>query len=233
MANENNFGKVEVLIVGGGPAGLSCAAPQISNLRIAIMQESSNFIITTTWNTPMIAWAAGVAPGTTVNVPTTMRERTTYAAAVAQPVNDGLAGASPLYSMGAAAMKPPVGCPGGGAATSSDTPGQGVAATFVQPVSVAGVPVGTVTWTALVNTTRTENFRTFCVVFDTVTNGFCSLRQARWSLNADSSAPGQHATVHADAAASVTPATGVQANNAANTTTNAGVGAPMTAFVHP
>ena len=25
MANENNFGKVEVLIVGGGPAGLSCA----------------------------------------------------------------------------------------------------------------------------------------------------------------------------------------------------------------
>ena len=25
MANENNFGKVEVLIVGGGPAGLACA----------------------------------------------------------------------------------------------------------------------------------------------------------------------------------------------------------------
>ncbi|MEP6859963.1 MAG: hypothetical protein ABJE66_05045 [Deltaproteobacteria bacterium] len=31
------------------------------------MQESSNFIITKTWNTPVMAWNAGVAPGRSVN----------------------------------------------------------------------------------------------------------------------------------------------------------------------
>jgi hypothetical protein len=216
------------------PAGLNCAAAQIARLRIAIMQESSNFVITTTWNTPVIAWAPGVAPGTAVAVPTTMRQQTNYAAGVVQPVNDGLAGASPLYEMSPTAMRRPVGCAGGGAATSSDTPGQGVPPTFSQPVTAGGVVVGTVTWTVLVNTTRREDFRTFCVVFDTVSTHFCALRQARWSLAADSAGAGpQRATVHGDAAATVTPATGVQANVAPSTTTNAGVGGATTPFVHP
>jgi glycosyltransferase involved in cell wall biosynthesis len=215
------------------PAGLDCSAPQIAKLRIAIMQESSNFAITTTWNTPTIAWAPGTPSGTTITVPTTMRETITYAAVVVQPVNDGLDGASPLYSKSAGALMRPVGCAGGGAATSSDTPGQTAPRSFAQPVSSGGTVVGTVTWTVRVNTARTENFRTFCVAFDTVTQQFCAFREAIWTLNADSSAPNQHANVNADSPASADPATGVQANHAPTTTTDAGVGAATTTFVHP
>lgn len=196
------------------------------------MQESSNFIITTTWNTPVMAWAAGVATATTVNAAPAMRQTTMYAAAVAQPVNDGLAGAQPLYSRQAGALMPPTGCAGGGAAVSSDTPGQPVAPTFAQVFSSGGVPIGTVTWTALAGTTRTENFRTYCVVINTVTNVFSNLKQVTWTLAADSTRPNQHVAVTAEAAATVNPAVGVQANNAANTTVTAGVGAAA-AIVHP
>ena len=214
------------------PAGLDCTVPQIANLKISIMQESSNFIITKTWTTPVMAWNAGVAAGTTVNVPPAMRETTTYAAAVVQPVNDGLAGAGPLYSRQAGALMPPTGCAGGGAATSSDTPGQPVAPTFAQVFNVGGAPVGTVTWTVLAGTTRTENFRTYCVVINTVTNVFSNLKEAIWTLAADSTHPHQHVTVNAETAAGANPAVGVQANFAANTTVMAGVGAAAP-IVHP
>lgn len=159
-----------------------------------------------------------------------MRQTTTYAAAVAQPVNDGLAGASPLYSKSAAALQPPIGCAGSGTATSSDTPGQDAPTTFSLPVQVGGVQVGTVTWTHRINTTRLEHFRTFCVMFNQVTQNFCSLREAIWDLNADSGAANQHVTVNADGPATADPATGVQANNAANTTVNNPVGAATTTF---
>jgi hypothetical protein len=214
------------------PAGLDCTVPQITNLKLSIMQESSNFIITKTWNTPVMAWAAGVAAGTTVNAPSAMRETTTYAATVVQPVNDGLAGAQPLYSRQAGALMPPTGCAGGGAAQSSDTPGQPVAATFAQVFTNGGVPVGTVTWTVLAGTTRTENFRTYCVVINTVTNVFSNLKEALWTLAADSTRPHQHVVVHAETAAAANPAVGVQANFAANTTAMAGVGAALP-IVHP
>jgi hypothetical protein len=216
------------------PSGVDCSAPQVTNLRVGIMQESSNFRITTTWDTPTIVWVGAVASGTTVTVPTTQRETTTYDPSVSQPVNDGLAGAYPLYSTNATALKPPMGCTGGGAATSNDTPGQGAQATFVLPVRIGGAVVGTVTWSRRVNTTRTENFRTFCVIYDTTTNQYCALREARWSVNADSAAAGpQTASVNADAAASVDPATGVQANNALNATTTSSVGGATTTFVKP
>jgi len=215
------------------PAGLDCAAPQIANLRDAIMQESHNFIITTTWNTPTVAWAAATPSGTSINVPTTMGQTTTYAPTVVQPVNDGLAGASPLYSKAAAALKPPLGCAGGGAATSDDTPGQQAPPTLSLPITSGTTVVATVTWTNRVNTTRVENFRTFCVVFDNVTQTLCSLREAIWTLNADSSAANQHANVNPDSAASANPATGVQANNAPTATANAPVGPATTPFVKP
>ena len=115
---------------------------------------------------------------------------------------------------------------------SSDTPGQPVAPTFAQVFSSGDVPIGTVTWTALAGTTRTENFRTYCVVINTVTNVFSNLRQAIWTLAADSTRPNQHVAVAAEAAAAANPAVGVQANNAANTTATAGVGAAV-AIVHP
>jgi len=197
------------------------------------MQESRNFVITITWITPTIVWRAATPSGASVTVPLIMRQTTRYAAAVVQPVNDGLtaaqeppAGAYPLYSKSAAALRPPMGCASGGAAASSDTPGQGVPPTFVLPWPSAAAPVADVTWTTLFNTTRTENFRTFCVVFNRVTQQYCALRQALWEVNVDSAgvAANQHSAVHADGPATADPATGVQANNAANSTTAGSVG---------
>lgn len=212
------------------PSGVDCSAPQVTNLRMAIMQESSNFRIEDTWNTPTIAWLPATAAGTTVTVATTTRNTTTYAASVTQPVNDGLAGAQPLYDNSAGALQIPTGCTGSGTAQSSDGPNQPANPTFSLPVQVAGVAVGTVTWTNLVNTTRLEHFRTYCVVFDQVTRLFFALREAIWDVNADSALANQHATVNADAAASADPATGVQANNAPNTTVRSAVGAATTPF---
>lgn len=215
------------------PAGVDCSAPQVKHLRIGIMQESSNFQITYTWDTPVLHPSA--PPGTNISVPTQMRQTTQYAATVHQPVNDGLtaaqeppSGAYPLYSMNA--LMHPMGCPSGAHATSSDTPGQGAPARFSQ--LFGGVNV---IWSRLVNTTRTENFRTFCVVFNTDTKQYCALRQATWSINVDSAgaAASQHANVTADGRATVDPATGVQANNAANTTVTAKVGVAVTPLSKP
>lgn len=213
------------------PTGVDCSAPQITNLRIGIMQESSNFQITTTWSNPVLASAAPA--GTHIHVPSTMRQTTQYAASVTQPVNDGLtaaqeppSGAYPLYQMGV--IKPPIGCAGGGTASSSDTPGQGVVPRFSQ--NVGGVPV---IWNRVVKTTRRENFRTFCVVYNKSTKEFCALREATWSVNVDSAAHHQHAVVSGDGPATATPATGVQANNAANTTTVNAVGAATTLLHKP
>jgi hypothetical protein len=128
-----------------------------------------------------------------------------------------------------------MGCTGGAAATSNDTPGHGAPATFFQDISVAGVVVARVTWTNLVSTVRREHFRTYCVIWDTAVSQHCALRQATWDVNCDSSgaAANQHATVSADAAASVDPATGVQANNAANRSTQGAVGGATTNFTKP
>jgi len=215
------------------PAGVDCSIPTLANIRVGIMQESSAFLITRTWDTPTIAWMPAAASGTSVTVPTTIRQSERYDPTVVQPVNDGLAGAGPLYSRAAAALTRPIGCPTGVAATSNDTPGTPAPATFFQPVSSGGVVVGTVTWTNRVNITRAEHFRTYCVSFNTLTNVFCALRQAVWDVNLDSAAAAQHATVNPDAAASANPATGVQANNAPTQTTTAGVGAATTTFTKP
>jgi hypothetical protein len=216
------------------PAGVDCTTPQVTNLRLAIMQESSNFRIEDTWNAPTIAWLGATPAGTSVSVPTTTRNTTTYAAAVTQPVNDGLAGASPLYDKSGTALQPPSGCAGSGTAQSSDGPNQPANPTFSLPVQVAGAQVGTVTWGNLVNTTRLEHFRTYCAVFDTASPAaapvFFALREAIWDVNVDSAAANQHATRNDDGAATADPATGVQANNAANTTTNSAVGAATTPF---
>ena len=166
-------------------------------------------------------------------MPTTMRQSQASDPTVVQPVNDGLAGADPLYSRAAAALTRPLGCPTGVAATSSDRPGTTAPSTFAKTVFSGGVVVGTVTWTNRVNITRAEHFRTYCVSFNTLTDVFCALRQAVWDVNLDSAAAAQHATVNADTAASANPATGVQANNAPTQATTAGVGAATTTFTKP
>ncbi|HEV2682489.1 MAG TPA: hypothetical protein VGV14_18445, partial [Rhodanobacter sp.] len=225
------------------PAGVNCAAPQVTNLRIGIMQESGNYQVTTAWDTPTIIWNAAVPAGTRVVMPTTMRQTTTYDPSVAQPVADTDTNCTPLYdrpgqptTLDPNSLQPPIGCAGGAAATSFDTPSQGVAPMLSAPaMSTTGANVGRVTWGHLVNTTRTEHFRTFCVIFDTTTSEFDALREAIWTLALDSAgaAANQHATVNADAAATATPATGVAANNAQEAHNTAGVGAATTAFVHP
>ena len=233
-------------VVGGGtavsfaaqarirPAGVNCAAPQLTNLRVGIMQESSNFVVTEVWDTPAIVWLAAAPSGTVATVPTTISQVTQYAPAVVQPVNDGLAGASPLYDNSATALLPPVGCAGGGIARSSDTPSSPTQPTFqLQARDGAGNVVGTVTWTHFVHITRTERFRTYCVTFNAATRSFNNVRQANWSINLDSANAGQHAVVTADAAPTVTPATGVQANNAPTQVTTPGVGAATTRFTKP
>ena len=213
------------------PAGVDCTTPQITSLRMAIMQESSNFKIEETWDTPTIAWNGGTAAGTTATVPTTQRSTTTYGAGVTQPVNDGLAGAQPLYDKGAGALQPPTGCSGSGTAQSSDGPNQTSLPTFSLPVQVAGVTVGQATWTNRVNTTRLEHFRTWCVVFHQVTQQFFALRQAIWDVNVDSAAANQHATANADSDAAADPAPGPpQANNADSPTVSGPVGAATTSF---
>ena len=228
------------------PAGLDCSVPQIKNLQIGIMQESSNFQSTVTWSNPTPGWHAGVAAGTSVTVPMTMRQTTAYAPAVVQPVADTTHLVTPLYdrpgvvdptgggegTISPDSLKPPIGCASGAPATSSDSPDdQNVSATFSQDFPSPGPAVVTVTWT-FVNATRVEHFRTFCVVFNTVTKSYCVLRQATWDLNVDSAGPAadQHATVHPDAPASADPATGMAANDAPQPSVTAPVGAATKTF---
>lgn len=200
------------------PAGVDCTAPQLTNLRLAIMQESSNKDLESTYDTPTIVWDPAAPAGTTVTVPVTRRTKTTYDATVTQPVNDGLAGALPLYSKAATALTPPTGCTGAGTAQSSDGPFHTSLPNSQQTMQdpVTGATVGVVTWTNRINTARVQHFRTFCVVFDQGTNQFSSLREATWDLNLDSAAaPPQLATVNTDAAATADPAPGpLQSNNA-------------------
>ena len=218
------------------PAGVDCSAPQLTNLRMAIMQETSIKLINTTWDTPTVSWTAAATTGTTITVPTTTRRTVTYTAAVVQPVNDGLAGASPLYDKSATALTPATGCAGAGTAASNDAPSHTANPTFSQTFqNSAGVAVGTVIWNNRVNTTRVQHFRTFCVVFDQTNPPpaalFFSLREAIWDINLDSAAAAaQHATVNADAPASANPATGIQSNNAPLATTDNPVGAATTTF---
>ena len=105
------------------------------------------------------------------------------------------------------------------------------------PRRLDGVDI--VTWQTRVHVTRTEHFRTYCVVFDATSAAsrqasFCALRQATWDLNIDSANPDQHATVSPDAAATANPVAALPiANNAPTTETQAPVGAATQTFTSP
>jgi hypothetical protein len=203
------------------PAGVDCAAPQVADLRIGIMQESSNFQSTTTWTNPVIAWAPGTAAGTHVSTPAVITETTAYGAAVTQPVADSEAHVAPLYdrpgqgahTIDEHSLQKPIGCAGGAASTSSDTPSHGAPATQVKRFVSGATPIATVTYTRR-NATRKEHFRTFCVVFDVATSSFCAQRQAVWDVNVDSAAPAPRRATHgADGPATADPAVGANAND--------------------
>lgn len=177
------------------PAGVNCAAPQISKLRIGIMQNDitrgvGSEII---WDRPAITWSAGVAAGTTVRVPSVWHQISTLPVAA----NDVAPTVAPLYDQPGKAdtldpnsLKPPKGCAGGAAATSFDTPSSPAPATFSLPaVTPAGINVGTAVY-RLQKVRVIGSFMVWTVVFDTTTNEFCTLRQRTWGLNVDSSAAG-------------------------------------------
>jgi glycosyltransferase involved in cell wall biosynthesis len=212
------------------PPGVDCSVPQLANMRVGIMQETSAETVIMTWDTPTIAWLPAAPSGTIVTVPTTFGVTGVLDPAVPQPVNDGLLGALPLYDKTPAALTRPLGCPSGAVAKSNDTPAVQNTATFSQPASSGGAVVGTVTWTRRLSITRKQHFRTFCVIFNTSTNVFCALRQATWDLDLNASIAGQHATVNADAPASANPAPGPPQANGAQKLSPAGVGAATTTF---
>jgi hypothetical protein len=216
------------------PAGVDCTVPQLKDLRMAIMQETSAMDFETTWDTPTIAFTGATQP---VTVPATRRSTRVFDPAVAQPINDGFNLATdhafPLYSKLAAALQPPSGCSGSAAAQSTDGPNHPTSPTSQLPIQDGtGATIATVTWTNRINTTRVQNFRTFCAVFNQVSNAFFSLREATWSLNTDSAAAApQLASVNADAPAAANPtAVAPQANNVAQPETFSAVGGATKSF---
>ena len=193
------------------PAGLDCDAPQIKNLRVGIMQEMSDYLVTTTWDTPTIKWNAGVKKGATVTAPKRVRRESRFDQGPGsdKPLNISIIPKAsplwdtPLWDDAADALKPPKGCAGASAATSSHAP----------TVSLNQKPFrtyqhGRVTWNNHVKTRIKTDFRTFCVIFNTKTKVFYALRQAEWSLDVNSSGPeeDQRAVVYSDDDVSSNPA---------------------------
>jgi hypothetical protein len=217
------------------PAGVDCTAPQITNLRVGILQNGIAGVVgRITWDSPTIAWSGGVAAGTIVTVPREMRLTRT------QPTtaNDSAATVAPLYdqpgkadTLDANSLKPPLGCAGGAAATSNDSPGDVAPPTLVVPAqTVAGVNVGNITY-RFKNSTIEGGFTTWVVTFDTSSNDFCALRQRGWTINVDTAgpAPQRASPAAADAAASSDPLTAAPfANTLVNVPANS-----VTAPVNP
>ena len=221
------------------PAGVNCSAPQLKNIRIGLMQEvtAGAGFITRSWTNPTVVFGAGAPSGKAVVEHATITTSSSFTPAVTQPVNDGFAGAFPMYDTGqnsATALEPPAGCAGAATATSNDSPSSGFPATFSVPaVASDGTTVGNAVWQNRGHLTRVNHFQTFCVTFDTVSHEFSALRQATWDINLDSALANQHATVSADAAASTDPvAAPPQANNAPTATTTTQSGATHT-FTSP
>lgn len=222
------------------PSGVDCSAPQISNLRIGLMQNLLEDKVFKTWSTPTIAWNPGVASGTQATVPD--RVRLTISALTAS--NDTEATVAPLYdqpgkggTIDANSLKPPVGCTGSGTATTNDTPSSPFPATFQQnAMDASGTVVGTVTYTRDVIEIQ-DKFASWCVVFNTSTNDLCTLKERKWDLMVSSTGgPGQKATVHAATSPTTTPVTAPTSNTAANDPANRStgpVGAGTTTFTKP
>lgn len=223
------------------PAGVDCAAPQIRDLRVGIIQTMLTWPRRRTWTAPAIAWNAGVAPGTRVTVPTTIRmDRVLPAAA-----NDTAAAVDPLYdqpgkgatTIDANSLKPPNGCAGGAAATSNDSPALAMPATFAVPAeSPPGTVVGNVTYRTFVRGTLDATFLTWIVIFNVTSNELCALRERNWAVNVTTDGgAGQKATAGAaDRAPTRDPvATGRSANDIGNDPANQStvpVGAATTTF---
>jgi hypothetical protein len=226
------------------PAGVNCSAPQLANIRVGFMQESSNYSDSFIYANPTVTFLSTAPHNKHVVVPVTISDTHTYAPAVLQPVNDGEdipLNSFPLYGIDPGETAIPIGCPGGAAAISFDTPDTPFKPTFSLPARATedGTIVGTTMWQTLVHVTRTEHFRTYCVIFDATSAAsrgasFCALRQATWDLNIDSANPNQQATVSPDAPATANPVARLPiANNAPEASTQTPVGTATMTFPTP
>ena len=221
------------------PAGVDCAAPQVRDLRVGIMQNAlAPQLGELTYANPAITWAPGTPRGTIVDVPTTLRETFSQTA----DANDSEALVAPLYdrpgqgtTLDANSLQPPIGCAHGRAATSHDNPSTPVPPSLVQPaVTAAGANVGTVRYG--VNYTEASSFLTWLAIFNTTTSEVCALRERTWGLNVDSAAAApQRATIGAaDRAPTRNPITGAPfANDVQVQTPPTPVGAATTRFTKP
>ena len=219
------------------PAGIDCSVPQVKNLRVGIMQNAISPTLSQTYNNPAIAWVPGVPIGTTVTVPAMMRVTSSYAATA----NDTEGSVAPLYdqpgktgTLDPNSLKPPIGCAGGGSATSHDTPSTPMPPTLTLPATgAAGAILGTITYN-LANAQINATFRTWVVIYNIATHDYCALRQATWSVHANSASHGaQSAAAGHDSSATVNPVTAPTANtlvNSAASHTQGPVGGATTTF---
>jgi hypothetical protein len=222
------------------PNGVDCSAPQIANLQIGLKQDCLEYKVIKTWSSPTIAWNPGVATGTEATVP----DRIRLTIRVATSSNDTEATVAPLYdqpgkggTLDANSLKSPIGCTGGGNATTRDTPSSPFPATFQQNArDAAGNAVGVVTYSRDVIEIQ-DRFIAWCVVFNTRTNDYCALKERNWEVMVSSTGgAGQKATVHAVVDPTTTPVTTPITNTAANDPANRAtgpVGAGTTKFTAP
>lgn len=193
------------------PSGVDCSAPQITNLRIGLLQNLENTTRTITWDSPSITWIPGTATGTAAMVPTQI----VRTISVSTQTNDSEATVAPLYdqpgkgaTLNSNSLKQPMGCAGAATATTHDTPATTVPATFsIEARDAGGAIVGRVNFSA-VGASINDRFTSWCVVFDTSTNELCTLRERPWTVNVSSGAAGtQKASPQADRTPTIMPTT--------------------------
>lgn len=171
------------------PSGLDCSSNPLKNLRIGIMQNAKT-VRSVEFSNPTITWNPGVAIGTTVTVPTTIR----FELNVPSYLNDSLANKAPLYDIpgqpntyDSNSLTVPKGCMGGAAATSLDTPAQRFFDHLTEDAKTGRTIVGSLRY-QFAKVVLGDMFRTWSVTFDTVTKEVVPLRERTWNLSADSTA---------------------------------------------
>ena len=228
------------------PAGVDCTAPQAAGIRIGMVQNA-NVVVRgrTVFGPPTISWNPGVAAGTAVTVPLQFARITNH------PIQaqDSATTVLPLYdqpgkadTLSGNSLKPPIGCAGGGAATSFDTPTtptSGMPFVTQSATNAAGVVVGTVKY-PFKSTHIGNHFVVWAVAFDTATNDVCLLRERNWDMDVDSVAvpPQPPTAAAADTAPTIAavltpPFSGDVVNNPANQTLGPDAAAGTTTITFP
>lgn len=177
------------------PAGIECNVEQITNLRIGIAQNALG-TETVSFDNPTVSWVPGVPAGFEFSAPARIRETTT----VVTFANDSEDSVQPIYdqpgrsgTIDPDSLKPPIGCPAGGVATSHDTPQILSQPSVTVPATTpSGAKVADVTY-FLASAAFDLSFRTWVVLFDLETKEVVPLRQTSWVLAIQSTGGPQQA----------------------------------------